>query len=78
MQLTPGELALLQEHRLQEIERAQELAAFTGYCAAAAVAMSFTDGLPPFDEFYHPSQPLSGAELENECIAKGLKLPDLV
>lgn len=78
MQLTPGELALLQEHRLQEIERAQELAAFTGYCAAAAHAIWQTDGLPPFEEFYHPTQPLSGEELEAECIVKGLKLPDQV
>ena len=54
------------------------MAAFSGYCAAVAHAMWKTDGLPSFDEFFHPSQPLSGEELEAECIAKGLKLPDQV
>ncbi|HPM26589.1 MAG TPA: hypothetical protein PLD96_04560 [Methanothrix sp.] len=48
---------LLHEHHLQDIKRAQELAAFTGYCAAAAVAKWWTEGLPPFDQFYkQPSE----------------------
>lgn len=75
-QLSPGELMSLQEHHRIEAEYARENAAFTGYCAAAAVASAFSEGLPSFDEFYHPTQTLSGDELEAECIAKGLKLPD--
>lgn len=61
-QLTPGELMLLQEHHIQDIERAQELAAFSGYCAAAAVAKWWTEGLPPFDEFYKPRKVESAHE----------------
>lgn len=56
-QLTPGELMLLQRHHLKETERAREMAAFSGYCAANAVAKWWTEGLPPFDQFYmRPSE----------------------
>ena len=47
---------LLQEHRLQEIERAQELAAFSGYMAAIVARMLPQEAgpLPPFSDFYRP------------------------
>lgn len=76
--LTPGELMLLQEHRHQEIARAQEIAAFSGYCAGQAFAMAWSGDLKSFEEFYRPSEPLSGEELESECAAKGLKQPDQI
>jgi hypothetical protein len=47
---------LLQEHRHQEIERAQELAAFSGYMAAIVARMLPQEAgpLPPFSDFYRP------------------------
>ena len=50
--LTPGQLMLLQEHHTLEHEFQQESAAFSGYCAANAMAKWWTEGLPPFDQFY--------------------------
>ena len=39
-------------YRKQEREHKQMLAVLTGYSAISALALYFSDGLPPFEEFY--------------------------
>ncbi|MFA5409540.1 MAG: hypothetical protein WC343_12275 [Bacilli bacterium] len=52
MGLTVNELNALAAHKKREDARQDRLAAFAGYSAAAGVAKWFTEGLPPFREFY--------------------------
>jgi hypothetical protein len=50
--LTVTELNALATHKKKEDARQDRQAAFAGYSAAAGVAKWFTEGLPPFREFY--------------------------
>lgn len=68
--LTLNELDALYAHHLQEREFSREMAAFTGYCTAAAVAQWLNDGLPPFAEFYKRPEEQQPEQTSEEYIAR--------
>lgn len=49
-------MLLLWEHEKARVDREQQMAAFTGYCAGKAFAMAFSEGLGDFSEFYQPAR----------------------
>lgn len=61
LSLTVNELNALDAHRKREEARQERLAAFSGYCAAAAVAKWWTEGLPGFKDFYVIPDPKKSA-----------------
>lgn len=50
--LTVNELNALYAHHQKEQAWSREMAAYSGYVAAAAVATWYSEGLPRWEEFY--------------------------
>ncbi|MCK9569474.1 hypothetical protein M0R72_11090 [Candidatus Pacearchaeota archaeon] len=68
--LTVNELNALVAHHRKQRAWEREMAAFGGYCAAAAVAKWYTDGLPPWQEFYRQPSEQEPEQTSEDYIAR--------